>query len=151
MTLKFVSPRESSMNWTENQSHCQLKWNSWWNVLRTAILFYHALYIIASNVPRFSKKYDKNKVIVQLMGGYCGLCNWTIIWKRCHNNVQYSKYIALQEIPQYSLSHSPRRGAFPILLGTDVRLRFSKHLRFIYSIFLKTILIHIFPFKILTQ
>jgi hypothetical protein len=30
-------------------------------------------------------------------------------------------------------------GPLPILLGTDVPLRFSKHPTFIYSIFLKTI------------
>jgi hypothetical protein len=43
----------------------------------------------------------------------------------------------------------------PILLDTDVRLKFSKNNNnpppFIYSIFLKTIPIHIFPLKILTQ
>jgi hypothetical protein len=42
-------------------------------------------------------------------------------------------------------------GALPILLDTDVPLRFSKHPPFIYSIFSKTIHIHIFPLKILTQ
>jgi hypothetical protein len=36
-------------------------------------------------------------------------------------------------------------------LGTDVRLRFSKLLPFIYSIHLKTIPIRIFLLKILTQ
>jgi hypothetical protein len=45
------------------------------------------------------------------------------------------------------------RGPLPILLGTDVQLRFSKYPPppFIYSIFLKTIPIYIFPLNILTQ
>jgi hypothetical protein len=44
-----------------------------------------------------------------------------------------------------------KSGDLPILLGTDVPLRFSKYPPFIYSVFLKTIPIHIFPLKILTQ
>ena len=43
------------------------------------------------------------------------------------------------------------RESRPILLGTGVRLRFSKHPPFIYLIFLKIIHIHIFPLKILTH
>jgi hypothetical protein len=46
---------------------------------------------------------------------------------------------------QYILSPG---GPLSILLGTDVPLRFSKHPPFIYSIFLKTIPIHIFPLNI---
>jgi hypothetical protein len=41
-------------------------------------------------------------------------------------------------------------GALPVLSGTDVPLRFSKHPPFIYSIFFKSIPIHI-PLRIFTQ
>jgi hypothetical protein len=93
----------------------------------------HPIYIL-STVPNLYKKFHIKETM-------------------CMTEVHvYVRFVVIFWFCNIKFDEGETPGSQPILLGTDVIwLRFSKHPPFIYSMFLKTIPILMFPLKILTQ